>query len=354
MDLSLRGVSGAGVGVYMAYGNRESSLGGPFFRDIQNQSGTDTEVYNYMNSGHAQTATFIRTGLHGPSALMFTGGTAPAAVPDMSWMGTLGLAGWVLPSGRGKVIGNGLLGRDTNYVYTVGFENTTAQYWTRATASGTFGSYNMKPGPYKMTVYKNELAVYTENVTVNAGAATTLNTRTINADPSAAAAVWRIGNWDGTPNELKNGQTFPIRHPADVRNAAWGPTTYAVGSATNTFPAAQWKTNANSPTRVTFNLSAAQIANRTVRIGITTANNGGRPGIRINNWSAPIPAPSEQADSRSLTIGTYRGNNTMVTYAVPASAFVAGLNTMTIEVVSGQSGDKFLSPGFSYDALDML
>jgi rhamnogalacturonan endolyase len=39
---------------------------------------------------------------------------------------------------------------------------------------------------------------------------------------------------------------------------------------------------------------------------------------------------------------------------VPASAFVAGTNTMVINVSSGQSGTAFLSPGFAYDALDML
>lgn len=351
-DLSVRGVTGSGVGVYMAYGNRESSSGGPFFRDIQNQSGTDIEVYNYMNSGHNQTEAF-RMGFHGPYALMFTSGAAPA-VPDMSWMGNHSLSGWVAASGRGRVIGNGLAGRDGVSTYTVGFANATAQYWTTATSTGTFGSYNMKPGSYTMTVYKGELAVYTEPVTVTAGAPTTLNTRTINQDPASASAVWRIGSWDGTPYELKNGQTFAVRHPSDVRNTSWGPTTYAVGSATNAFPAGQWKTEANNPTTVTFNLTSAQIADRTVRIGITAATAGGRPAITINNWSSSLPGASTQPSSRSLTIGTYRGNNAMYTYAVPASAFVAGTNKLTINVISGSSGTAYLSPGFSYDALDML
>ena len=86
-DLSVRGVTGNGVGVFMAYGNREKSSGGPFFRDIQSQSGTETEVYNYMNSGHAQTENW-RLGLHGPYALIFTTGGTPS-VPDFSWMSGL-------------------------------------------------------------------------------------------------------------------------------------------------------------------------------------------------------------------------------------------------------------------------
>src|ERR1041384_2125871 len=55
MDLTYCGATGPAVGVWMVFGNRESSSGGPFFRDIQNQCGTDQEIYNYMNSGHNQT-----------------------------------------------------------------------------------------------------------------------------------------------------------------------------------------------------------------------------------------------------------------------------------------------------------
>lgn len=353
MDLNMRGVTGTGIGVYMAYGNRESSSGGPFFRDIQNQTGSNTEVYNYMNSGHAQTEE-NRFGLHGPYALLFTDGAAPAAVPDMGWMGAHDLAGWMGAGRRGKVIGNGLAGRDPAFTYTVGFENATAQYWTGLLSNGAFGSYNMKAGTYQMTVYKGELAVYKETVNVPPGGVTTLNTRTIHDDPASAPALWRVGHWDGTPNELKNGQTLTLRHPSDPRNASWGPVTFAVGSANNEFPAAQWKTGLNSPNRIVFNLTADQVRNHTVRIGITTAFAGGRPSIRVNNWSAPVPAPSAQPNSRGLTIGTYRGNNARFDFAVPASAFVVGPNVLTINVASGSSGSTFLSPAFGYDAVDML
>ena len=352
MDLGLRGVSGAGVGIFMAYGNRESSSGGPFFRDIQNQTGAHTELYNYMNSGHAQTED-NRLGLHGPYALVITDGAVPAEPLPMAWMGSQGLTGWVGPSGRGKVIGNGLAGRDPAYAYTVGFANAGAQYWTRVQPSGAFASYNMKAGSYNMTVYKNELAVYTESVNVQPGGATTLNTRTIWEDPAAATPLWRIGSWDGTPLEFMNGKTFTERHPSDERNYAWGPVTVAVGSAAGEFPAAQWK-SVNSPTSITFTLNASQLAERQVRIGITTAQSGGRPAIKVNNWSSPLPAASRQSASRGLTIGTYRGNNTQFTFNVPASALRVGINTMTIHVISGSGGEGFLSPAFAFDALDML
>ncbi len=354
IDYTLRGVTGNGVGVFMAYGNRETSSGGPFYRDIQNQTGGATEVYNYMNSGHSQTEAW-RTGFNGPYALLFTDGSTPAAIPDMSWMGDYGLTGWVGKDGRGRVIGNGLKNRDPNVSYTVAFANDMAQYWTTASgANGSFGSYNMKPGSYAMTVYKGELAVYSEQVNVSAGTPTTLNTRTITNDPAADAAIWRIGVWDGTPNEFRNGPSINLRHPSDTRNASWGPVTFAVGSPNSLFPAVQWKA-VNGTTKVTFSLTAAQIANHTVRIGITDAYAGGRPNIAVNAWSpSKLPAASTQPDSRTFTTGSYRGNNTLYTFDVPASAFVVGNNTMTISVTSGSDGTGYLSPAFGYDAVDLL
>jgi rhamnogalacturonan endolyase len=143
-------------------------------------------------------------------------------------------------------------------------------------------------------------------------------------------------------------------HPSDARMASWGPVTYTVGSsAVSDFPAYQWK-EINNPTTVRFTLSSSQLAARTVRIGITAAYAGGRPQITVNSWTSPAPAASSQPSSRSLTIGTYRGNNALYTYNVPASAFVAGPNTMTVTVISGSAGlGGYLSPGISYDCVEM-
>lgn len=72
--LTVNGATGSGVGVFTAFGNRESSTGGPFVRDIEDQgdgSGSDQEIYNYMNSGHHLNLTgesFRVNVLHGPYA----------------------------------------------------------------------------------------------------------------------------------------------------------------------------------------------------------------------------------------------------------------------------------------------
>jgi rhamnogalacturonan endolyase len=352
MSLTPRGVAGSAIGVYMVYGTRESSSGGPFFRDIEQQgTSASVEVYNYMWSGHNDTEAQRLGVLYGPYALMVAGTSTPAA-PDMSFMYTLGLSGAVTSAQRGFVVG-AAAGVTSGTTATVGFSSTTAQYWCGTGTNGDFSSPAMKPGQYVQTLYQDELAVATRNVTVTAG--TTLTGQNIDsAWVTPASPVFRIGNWTGAPTNFKNWANLTQMHPSDTRMASWGPVTYTVGSsAVSDFPAYQWK-EINNPTTVRFTLSSSQVAARTVRIGITAAYAGGRPQITVNSWTSSAPAASSQPDSRSLTIGTYRGNNALYTYSVPASAFVAGTNTMTITVISGSAGlGGYLSPGMSYDCVEM-
>ncbi|HEX5407195.1 MAG TPA: rhamnogalacturonan lyase B N-terminal domain-containing protein [Pseudonocardiaceae bacterium] len=349
-SLTVRGVTGTGVGVFMDFGNRESSSGGPFFRDIE-QQGTDTsiQVYNYLWSGHNDTEAQRTNVLYGPYALLVTNGTTPAA-PDLSFMANFGLRGFVGAAGRGSVSGVAS-GVTAGMPVLVGFANAMAQYWVTPAASGSFTCTGMKPGTYTQTLYQSELAVATRSVAVTAGVTTTgANIASTWLTPTSP--VFRIGTWDGTPTGFKNAANLTTMHPSDPRDASWGPVAYTVGtSVTSDFPAYQWK-GVNNPTTVHFVQNTAQA--RTVRIGITAAFAGGRPQITVNGWTSAAPAPSSQPSSRSLTIGTYRGNNALYTYAVPASAFVTGTNTMTITVISGSAGTGFLSPGCAYDCVEMF
>ncbi|HEX9045857.1 MAG TPA: rhamnogalacturonan lyase B N-terminal domain-containing protein [Verrucomicrobiae bacterium] len=363
-DLTVKGATGSSVGVFTAFGNRESSTGGPFVRDIENQgdgSGSDQEIYNYMNSGHhldltiaGEYETFRTNVLHGPYAFCFTSGGTPS-VPDMSFIANLGLTGYVGSSGRGRVVLNGLSGMDTNYTYYMGFNNPTAQYWTQLSGTGSGECWNMKGGTYNMTIYKNELAVWTGSVTVTNGGATGLHTITISGDPSATATIWRIGNWDGTPLEFLNGGSIMSMHPSDVRNNHWGPATFTVGSSsTGSFPSCQFR-GTNSPTTILFNLTSTQAAlAHTFKIGITTAYNNGRPSVTINGHALSNPGASSQPGDRSLTTGTYRGNNTTFSWSIPAGDFVTGQNTLVISPISGSSDlSPWLSASWGYDCVEL-
>lgn len=359
MSLTVKGATGSGVGVFTAFGNRESSSGGPFFHDIENQgdgSGSDQEIYNYMNSGHNQTEAYRLNVLHGPYAFCVTNGSTPS-VPDFSFMDALGLTGYVASSGRGRVVVNGLSGMNTAFPYTVAFTNAAAQYWVAANPSnGSCECFNMKPGTYTLNVFKGELIVQSvSNVAVTAGNATTEHTITITGDPSTTSTLWRIGDWDGTPKEFLNGNNINIMHPSDVRESNWGPVTFTVGSnTTGQFPAIQFRGD-NSPTTIKFNLTSTQAASaHTMKIGITCAYNNGRPSVTVNGHATTNPGASSQPSSRSFTIGTYRGNNATFTYSIPASDFVTGTNTLTITPISG-SGDlsPWLSAGWAYDCVEL-
>ncbi|KAL0578888.1 hypothetical protein V5O48_003121 [Marasmius crinis-equi] len=304
-----------------------------------------------MNSGHTQTES-NRMGLHGPyigfggalitfgSALVFTTGAAPSAdIDPLFWAGLGDVSGLVPQTGRGRVTGKATgFPSQFSSLISVGFSNSAAQYWARTDTSGNFVSPYMKPGTYTMTLFKVELAVGTQSVTVSAGGTTSAN---IASTEKAPTTIWQIGDFDGTPRGFLNADKIETMHPSDSRMSNWGPSRrlpsefhMAIGSVT-----------------IKFTLTSSQIGARTLDIGTTLAFAGGRPVVGVNSWSSSIPAVPNQPDSRGVTRGTWRGNNIMYTYNIPSGTLVAGSNTITISVASGSSGDTFLSPNIVFDAL---
>lgn len=357
-DWQFIGATGSGVGMWLVRDNYEGGSGGPFYRSLLNQgSATDQEITYIVNYAQAQTEAY-RTGILNHYTLVVTSGEDPTT-PDTSWFSNMGLTGYVADSGRGRVAGVGISGRDTNFDYTVGFANSTAQYWADANpSSGYFSSDDMLPGTYTMTTYKNELAVDSRSVSVQADQVTILNSFSINNDPQNTSSIWRIGNWDGTPNEFLNGDKLTTMHPSDVRMSNWDPSNFIIGyTDTSTFPAYMWK-DINNDHIIYFKLSSSQLAQaHQLRIGITCAFAGGRPTITVNNWSSAFPSPSSQPSTRNLTTGCYRCNNTTFTYDIPASAWQtssSAWNILTVSVISGTSTTGYLSPSISIDAIDLL
>ncbi|MEU9570795.1 rhamnogalacturonan lyase B N-terminal domain-containing protein [Streptomyces massasporeus] len=366
MDYDHIGWSAGGVGLWMVRSNHEKAAGGPFYRSLlRHQSADGGGLYEILHYGQNQTEA-QRFGLQGPYVIAFTDGGAPSSALHADtlttpWADSLGIAGYVPASGRGKVAGVGISGRNTAYPYTVGLANPSAQYWGPARSSdGWFSLSGVLPGTYTLTVYKGELAVYTASVSVPAGGTTTLNTIAIPSsnDPSNAGAIWRIGDWNGTPGGFKNADLMTYAHPSDVRAAPWRGNVVVGNGETAAFPCYLWK-DVNSGILVYFNLTAAQAAAaHTLRIGVTTAYANGRPRVTVNDaWTSAIPAPPTQPDTRSLTNGSYRGNNHTFTYSVPASAWktdTSQYNVLRIDVASGSGASGFLSAGTAIDAIDLL
>ena len=364
IDYDHVGFTTGAVGLYLVRSNHEKASGGPFYRSLlrhSNEGGAG--LYEILHYNEAQTEP-ERFGLQGPFVIAFTDGGTPssslfAANLDTSWADSLGITGWVGKAGRGKVAGVGLKGMDANYPYTVGFSNTDAQYWAKAASgTGAFSCKGMLPGTYTLTVFKGELAVYTGSVTVTAGGTTSLHTLTITGDPSTATTVWRLGNWDGTPGEFKNADLMTYAHPSDTRASKWtGNVTIGSGNEAASLPAYIWK-DVNNGVLVYFKLTAAQAAAaHTLRIGVTTAYINARPQVTVNDWVSTIPTPPTQPTTRDLTTGSYRGNNHTFVFNVPSSAWSSDAtqyNVLKINVVSGSTGSGFLSPGTSFDCIDLL
>ncbi|KUN95701.1 rhamnogalacturonan lyase B N-terminal domain-containing protein [Streptomyces caeruleatus] len=362
IDYDYFGFSASAASIWVVRSNKEKDSGGPFVRQLLrhgNESGAGLYEHLYYAEGQTEAERF---GLHGPYVLAFTDGSAPTTAvsgrDNTAWVDALGLTGWTGASGRGRIVGNGLAGRDTSYPYVVGVANAGAQYWAKVDAST--GKYTVKgilPGTYTLTVYKGELAVHTENVTVTAGAATTLHTITITGDPAADTAIWRIGDWNGTPAGFRNASHVTYAHPSDSRAAAWTAGTFVIGTSTaSAWPAYQFK-EINQGLQVSFTLTAAQAAaDRTLRIGITTAKANGRPQITVNNtWTSALPAAAAEPSTRTLTVGSYRGNNHTYEYVIPAAQLLTGTNTLRIDAASGSAGGGgYLSPSYGFDALDLL
>lgn len=324
----------------MIRSNHEKASGGPFFRSLQRRadvSGEDLYDIYYYNMGHTDVERF---GLQGPSVLAFTDGSEPdsalfARNADWSWIDTLGIDGWVPASKRGAVSGVGLSNMKTGKTYTVGLSNADAQYWATTSATGAWSIKKALPGTYTLTVYKEELEVHTASVEITAGGTTAVNTLAC-VDPSDTKALWRIGDWDGTPSGFVNFVSTPWKptfmHPSDTRLDPWKTGNFIVGTtAVSAFPSYMWS-DINNGHKIYFKLTAAELAEtHTVRIGITEAYISGRPQITVNNWTSTMPAATTQGKTRSLTVGTYRGNNAVLEFDVPASAWQTSAGTFNGE-----------------------
>ncbi|KAI2776698.1 polysaccharide lyase family 4 protein [Daldinia loculata] len=349
IDDQIHGVSGSNAAVWMimpgvAY---ETSSGGPFMRDINSQTGSsDQELYWYMNSGHVRTEPW-RFGLMGPYAMKFTNkADKPSPSLDTSFFGTLDIQGYVPDNQRGSVSGTAS-GVPKDFEAVVHWYNDKAQYWTKA-ANGAFESPLMKPGTYTMKLYKGEYEVAKDTVTVTAGSDTAKNIAS--AEPNTSV-VWRIGNFDGQPLELKNGDKIERMHPSDTRMGSWGGT-YTVGqSSARDFPMALFsKTGGN--VKVNFNLAANQVRDLTLRVGTTLSFKGGRPSVAIGSWTGKDPGAPKLIDSRGVTRGAYRGYGEVYTWTVPASALKTGQNTLTLGVYGSGDAD-FLSANYIVDAIEL-
>ncbi|KAG7384077.1 hypothetical protein PHYPSEUDO_002992 [Phytophthora pseudosyringae] len=166
----VHGVTGDAGGVFFIMSDYayERSVGGPFFRDMNNQCTEANELTLCMFSDHTRTEDY-RYGFHGPYALIFNDGKQPAVSDvDFDFFQDLTLTGFVPEADRSSWTGtitdkSAVLG---NSSVVVAFSNADAQYWVKVNSTTKpFTSPLMVPGTYNATIYKNQLPVGSEPIT---------------------------------------------------------------------------------------------------------------------------------------------------------------------------------------------
>jgi rhamnogalacturonan endolyase len=321
----------------------EKSSGGPFFRDISlNNGGAFQSVTYYMNSGHVQTENY-RTGFHGPYVFAMTRSGIPnPAQYDLSFFDSLNLASYVPVNGRRGYVKGTASGVSSSFPTVVHWYNNDFQFWTYA-SGGSFNSPPMPAGSYTMKLYQDEFPAATQTVSVSAGQTTTANiAATHPALTQSRNTIFRLGDYDGQPTGFRNAANQLRMHPSDSRMANWNPGTVS-STDTGSFPMAIFKA-VNNGQKITFNSNSGVSGTSTLRMSTTLSFAGGRPQAQVNGYTCSAPAAPTKIDSRGVTRGAYRGFGEIYECSVPGGTIKSGSNTVTINVISGSSGDAYLSP----------
>ncbi|KAL7619630.1 hypothetical protein AAE478_010171 [Parahypoxylon ruwenzoriense] len=331
----------------------EKSSGGPFFRDINLNFGGDYHsVTYYMNSNHAQTESY-RQGFHGPYVFAFTRSGVPKAREyDVSFFDDLGLTGYVGASGRGFVTGTAS-GVSSDFPIVVHWYNDDYQAWTYASSSGSFSSPALVAGTYTQALYQGEFLAATATVDVTAGTTTTADIAAANAAlTDTRTTVFLMGDYDGQPTGFLNADKQLRMHPSDSRMSDWNPGTVA-STDPSALPMAIF-TNVNNGQVISFSLGSAIDSEATLRIATTLSYAGGRPQASVNGYACAAPSAPTKVDSRGVTRGAYRGRGEVYDCTIPSGTLTGGDNTVTINVISGSSGDAYLSPNVILDAIELF
>ncbi|PYH47179.1 putative rhamnogalacturonase B [Aspergillus saccharolyticus JOP 1030-1] len=193
------------------------------------------------------------------------------------------------------------------------------------------------------TTQADEYAVATSSVTVTADSTTTKN---ISGSVKTGTTIFEIGEWDAQPTGFRNAANQLRMHPSDSRMSSWGPLTYTIGSsALADFPMAVFKSVNNTVTIKFTATSSLRPEQRLCGLGrhCRLPADGPRrrfsPFRMINNYTGSAPAAPTNLDSRGVTRGAYRGLGEVYDVSIPSGTIVAGTNTITINVISGSSGD---------------
>jgi rhamnogalacturonan endolyase len=102
----------------------------------------------------------------------------------------------------------------------------------------------------------------------------------------------------------------------------------------------------NDGISINFTLTSVPDDDVIARIATTLSFAGGRPQMTLNSNACDAPDAPTKIDSRGVTRGAYRGYGEVYNCTWSSDTLVEGDNSLVIDVLSGSTGDAFLSPNF--------
>ncbi|HEX8347591.1 MAG TPA: polysaccharide lyase family protein, partial [Actinoplanes sp.] len=308
-DHVYHGLYGKGFGVWAVLADKEAFGGGPVRQDLTlHQTDTTPLVLVEPQATHYGAPTLAVRGAwsktYGPYFIALNTGTDPVAMRadamrhadpayHRAFYDRLALPGWVPATRRSTVTGRVTVapGPDAGGAVPmtgavavlsdnrVDFQRTVLgyQYWTNLNVDGSFALPAVRPGTYRLTVYKPGVwgEFVRDDVTVTAGSP--LRIPDAPWTPlSNGRTLWQIGTPDRTSVEFRRGAEFrqwgmQRYYPTDFPTGV----VYTVGTSTGV----DWnyvqyqKINGQStpPWRIRFPLTAAPAAAETATLTIALA-----------------------------------------------------------------------------------
>ncbi len=342
-DHVLHGFYGNGYGAWMTMEHNESFNGGPTHQDLTvHQTNTAPALLNMEQGAHFGGPSIVATGdwtkTYGPYLLYLNAGTDGAALRtdalkyarsgwDQEFYNDLSIPGYATSEQRTTVKGKVKLSTDedsrdrSNAVLSAhassdhdsmagstvvlsdnGTDFTQTwqgyQYWTTAKADGSFSIEGVRPGTYRLSVYRTGIFgdFHIDNVIVSAKKINKLPTQ-VWTPATFGKELWQIGVPDRNSAEFRNGVNFrnygnQLLFPQQFPNGV----NYVIGKSN---PATDWNyvqyQQLNGVTQpdwtVQFNLKKAPEAKSIATLTVALAG-----------WSLPLPEPVTMPGSLTILV----------------------------------------------------
>jgi rhamnogalacturonan endolyase len=390
-DHVLHGFYGNSYGAWLTMDHNEAFNGGPTHQDLTvHQTNTAPALLDMEQGAHFGGPTIVATGnwtkTYGPYLLYLNTGTDGTTLRndalqyanvqwDQSFYNALGITGYVTSGQRSTVTGQVTLstGDSMSGSTVVLSDNATDftqtwkgyQYWTSANADGTFSIAGVRPGTYRLSVYRPRYFgdFHIDNIIVPAATTYKLPAQ-VWTPQTFGQQLWQIGIPDRTSFEFRNGVNFrnygnQLLFPQQFPNGV----NFVIGqshSATDwNYVQYQQLNGVRQPDwTVQFNLASAPKAGSVATLTIALAGwslDAPRPptipgsftvlinGVKQPAWNFPTDA-TDAASYRSAASGGYHLNYLQFS----SSLLKAGTNTLAFRI---NDGSTTAINNVQYDAL---